>query len=349
MNRRARMTYTLIEIAVDKGIRDIRGNSRRGIRNLVDLGSHLTQGRLQQDFFHIIQHMLADDYSHLYEFIENVIKHVDHQVLKNVAVKLGYTCGTYGYQQIQKYEQKHGYKVPRILAFDLHRDYPDVLTQSEISGLLAYGESLGIYSGTFLMNGDQQHMADLVQGLTKHRDGIYFLFAPPEAVNPGIAQMVVDSKNIVPVIRLQTQGDRLSYLAAAHTLFDHQCLFATYSKYDDNNLAALISDDCLDLIKQSSGAAYVMIRSKNFKQAGNLQLLTDFLAESKKDPRYPFLIIDLYPALAKYTNCEPDHFMAICGDGSIAVRTWDNLLPQYNIRTHSLQHILEQVMPKITD
>ena len=276
-----------------------------------------------------------------------MIKHVDHQVLKNTAVKLGYTCCTYGYRQIQQYEQRHGFKVPRTLIFDFRKDSPDILTQSEISRLLAHGESIGIYCGIFLMNGNQQRVAELVQGLNNHKEGIYFLLAPPEAINPSIAQMVVDSKNIVPVIRLHAKSDYLSYLTAVHMLFAHKCLFATYSEYDDDNLAALLSDNCLDLIKEASGAAYFMIRSKNFTHTDNLQLITDFLAESKAVPRYPFLIVDLYSELAEYTDCEPEHFMAICEDGTIAIRTLDNLLPQYNIRTYSLQNIMEQVMPKL--
>lgn len=348
MDKRARLTYTLIEIAVDNGIRDISGNTRRGIRNLIDLGSHLTQGRLQQHFFHIIQHMLADKDSHLYEVTKDVIEHVDHQMLKNTAVKLGYTCCTYGYQKMQRYEQKHGHKVPRALIFDLREEYPDILTQSEISSLLACGESIGIFCGIFLMNGDQQRAAHLVKGLTRHKEGVYFLLAPPEAVTPSIAQMVLNAKNIVPLIRLQAENDYQSYLPAAGILFAHQCLFATYSGYNADNLDDLISDTQLELIEKARGVAYVLIRSDNFSPAENLQLITGFSVNSKAEHRYPFLIIDLYSELAEHTDYEPDHFMAIRGDGTVAVRTLENLLPQYNIRTLSLKDIMEQVMPEIS-
>ncbi|HOQ09247.1 MAG TPA: hypothetical protein PLG09_03895 [Syntrophomonadaceae bacterium] len=349
MEKSAKLTYTLIETAVDKGIRDIRGDTRRGIRNLVDLASHLTQGLLLQHFFQIVQRMLADNNSSLYEFTSNVIEHVDHQVLKNVAVKLVYTCCTYGYQQMQKCEQEHGHLVPRTLVFDFREEYPDSLTQEEISQLISDGETIGIYCGVFLMNGDQQRVTDLVEGLAQHKDGVYFLLAPPEAISPSIAQMVVNSKNIVPVIRLQAEADYHHYLTAVNILFDHKCLFATYSEYDDDNLADLISDDCLDLIEEARGFAYFMVRSRNFTQPDNLQLITDFLAETRAVPRYPFLIIDLYADLMEYANYELNYFMAIRSDGTITTRITGGLLPQYNIRTHSLPSIMEQVMPKLSD
>ena len=40
MDKSAKMTYAMIEVAIDKGIRDIQDNTHRGIRNLIDLGSH---------------------------------------------------------------------------------------------------------------------------------------------------------------------------------------------------------------------------------------------------------------------------------------------------------------------
>ena len=45
MERTRRMTYAMIEAAVSKGIRDIQDNLRRGIRNLVDLGSYFAADR----------------------------------------------------------------------------------------------------------------------------------------------------------------------------------------------------------------------------------------------------------------------------------------------------------------
>ena len=76
--------------------------------------------------------------------------------------------------------------------------------------------------------------------------------------------MVVNSKNIVPVIRLQAEADYHHYLTAVNILLDHKCLFATYSEYDDDNLADLISDDCLDLIEEARGFAYFMVRCGTF-------------------------------------------------------------------------------------
>ena len=41
MDKSGKMTCAMIEAAVDKGLRDIEENPRRGIRNLVDLGTQL--------------------------------------------------------------------------------------------------------------------------------------------------------------------------------------------------------------------------------------------------------------------------------------------------------------------
>ena len=66
--------------------------------------------------------------------------------------------------------------MPRTLVFDFREEYPDSLTQEEISQLISDGETIGIYWGVFLMNGDQQRVTDLVEGLAS-KDGVYFLLA----------------------------------------------------------------------------------------------------------------------------------------------------------------------------
>ena len=44
-----RITVKMIEIAINKGIRDIEENPKRGIRNLVDLASHFASSPFQKD------------------------------------------------------------------------------------------------------------------------------------------------------------------------------------------------------------------------------------------------------------------------------------------------------------
>ena len=67
MDKSAKITYAMIEVAIEKGMCDIEDNTRRGIRNLVDLGSNLSQGRFYEDLFRMAQQMLSNENSPLYD------------------------------------------------------------------------------------------------------------------------------------------------------------------------------------------------------------------------------------------------------------------------------------------
>lgn len=347
MDKGAKMAYTMIEIAIDKGIRDIEDNTYRGIRNLIDLGSQLSPSRFQQDFFRVTQQLLANDHSPLYELTRKIVSHVDHQLLKNTATKLGYTCLTYGAQLIRNYERKNGYNVPWTMVFDFRGVNDNTLSLAEVSELLKQGESIGIYCGMFFVNGDQQHLAALLEGLATHKEGVYFIFAEPEAINPSITQKVVDNKNIVVVLHLPTTGNNYTYIKATEVLFENKCLFGTYGEYNDDNVQLLVSDHCLNFIKRANSFCYFIVR-KNLQNPQNLSLITDYMTTAKTAARYPLIIIDFYAELAHVdrTISVEDCFLAIRGDGRVAVKNMDNIQPQLNIRTHSLETILEKTMPK---
>jgi hypothetical protein len=348
VDKSAKMTYAMIEVAIDKGIRDIQDNTHRGIRNLIDLGSHLSQGRFHQDFFRITQQMLANENSPLYELTRKIVSHVDHQLLKNTAAKLGYTCLTYGAQQIRDHERRNGYNVPWTIVFDFRRVCDNRLSQAEVSEVLKQGEAIGIYCGMFFINNNQQNLADLLEGLAVHKEGTYFIFAEPEAINPDIAKKIVENQNVVLILHLATPGKQ-SYSKAAAVLFDNKCLFGTYSEYDDDNLAYLTSDSCLTSIKEANSVCFFMVR-KNLQKPENHKLMSKFIKTAKTAARYPLIIFDFYTELAHVdrTISVEECFIAILGDGRLAVKNMDSVQPHINIRTQSFQSILERTMPRIS-
>jgi hypothetical protein len=350
MDKSAKITYAMIEVAIEKGMRDIEDNTRRGIRNLVDLGSNLSQGRFYEDLFRMAQQMLSNENSPLYDLTRNMIRYVDHELLKNIVIKLAYTCWTYGAQRIREYEKQHGYTVPWTLVFDFRQESEDMLSAGELRELLNEGESIGIYCGMFFLKDNPQLLADLLTVLSENEEGVFFVFAAPAAITWDNARVIGASKNTVPVLHLQSLAERQSYLEAAKVLTENKCLFATYGEYNDDNLPLLLSSRYLNLVKTVKGVGFITLRSQQLNKAENINLINNFITSAKTATRYPFLIIDFYDEIAHVdrTISVEDCFLAIQGNGQIAVKTMDNRLPQLNIRTHSLQATMEKTMPKIS-
>lgn len=347
MDKSARMTYKMIELAIDKGLRDMQENTGRGLRNLVDMGAHLSKSRFHQDFFHLAQQTLADKNSPYYELTSNVIQHVDLQILKHAAIKLDYTCWSYGARKIRKFEERHGYIVPWTIVFDFRQEANNTLAEAEVDELLNHGESMGIFCGMFFMNDNQLHLAALLEKLAHHKEGIYFVFAEPGAITQAVAESAVRSKNIVLVLNLKTLDCTPSFNKAAELLFQNKCLYGAYSEYNDQNINLLISDRYLSQIKTTNCSVFFMI-GKNLNEAENINLFTKFMKTVKIANQYPFFIIDFYKELAyvNHTISSEDCFIAIRGDGQAVVKTMDNFPSGFNVRMHSLPVIMENTMPK---
>jgi len=81
MDKRGKVTYAMVEVAIDRAIRDIEENPTRGIRNLVWLLAHLSTGQFLQNFLNTIRQMLTNQNSPYYYLTRHVVRNVDHRLL----------------------------------------------------------------------------------------------------------------------------------------------------------------------------------------------------------------------------------------------------------------------------
>ena len=347
MDKSGKMTCAMIEAAVDKGLRDIEENPRRGIRNLVDLGTQLSTSRFHKDFFRTSQQMLRNENSPYYELTNHIVRNVNHQIIKHFGISLGYTSLTYGAQRIREYEKEYGYNIPWTIVFDFREDTKNMLSDAEISEVLLYGESIGIYCGMFFVNKNQAHLENLVKMLASHKDSAFLVFTEPQIITDVIADVIVESSNILVALSSQTGGEKQSFMEAAQILFDKKCLYGAYCGYNDHNLQEVIGETYSRQIKEARCTFTFLIREE-FNNAQNEKRFSHFMQATKSANKDPFFWIDFYEDLAHVdrTISVEDCFLAIQGDGQIAVKTLAALQEGINIRTHSLQTIMEKTMPK---
>lgn len=347
MNKKNKLAYAMIEAAVDKGIRDIQEDPKRGIRNLVDLGQHFATARFQKDFCEITQQMLKNENSPYFELLNNTIKNVDHKILKRFGINLGYNNWTYGGEKIRKLKKEYGYSIPWTIAFDLRNKTPDALTSEEISSILLSSESLGIYSGIFFVGEDKLFIENLVEILSSHKDSAYFVFTQPEAITDELADSVFQAKNIVISLNMDITGENTACKNAALELLNKKCLYGIHSMYDESNIEYLMSDNYTNQIYEL-GCTFAFIVKQGFKELQSEENLSRFLKKARSADGYPFLLFDFYSDLADVNRkiSAADCFICIKADGKIAVDNMDKVNKDLNIRDNSLQSVFMQTMPK---
>ena len=147
------ITRILIEAMLDKSLRDLNSNSRRAVRNLVDMGVHFSKGRFQKYFLSCVQTMLQNEESAYYDLITDMTEHVDRKILFTFGMNLGYNGCTKGAKVIREVEKKNGYNVPWALSLWVDQEKmlhtPDTYQQ-----IIRQGSELEIYVYLlFLENG----------------------------------------------------------------------------------------------------------------------------------------------------------------------------------------------------
>lgn len=76
----------MIETAINKGIRDMKDDPKRGIRNLVDLASHFASSSFQRNTLKLMQNMLSNLNSPYYDIVSYLVSNVDHDIIKTFGI-----------------------------------------------------------------------------------------------------------------------------------------------------------------------------------------------------------------------------------------------------------------------
>ena len=347
MTKANEIIYRIIEAAVDKGIKDIKYNPNRGLRNLLDLGNHFAKNGFQKNFFNIASQILNDEKSPYYKLAYNIVKNVDPCIIKRFGINLGYNCWTYGVNKIREYEKKNGYKIPWNIVFYFEDKSENKLSISQISDILDAAESIGTYCAMFFIEKNIEELKSIISMLGKHKKSCYILFLQPEIISDEIASLISSSHNIIVAIDTNNIENSSHCKNGAQILFDNKCLYGAYCAYDDSNLNYIISDNHLELIEELH-CSFAFFINKSLNEIENKQIYSKFINDSIYENKYSLLLIDFYEDLSNIDRIISieDCFFAIKSDGSIITSKNDTLAKGLNIKTHSLNIILEKTLSK---
>lgn len=348
MDIKRKIAYAMITAAIDKGIKDIKENPKRGARNLVDLGMHFSKGQFQKDFFNIAQKILDSESSPYYELVNRTVKNTDAAMLKHFGFNLGYNSWSYGVGKIREYEKRHGYKVPWTLIFNFSNDNENVLSVIEVSDILHSGESMGIFCGMLFAGKNKYHLKSLLYMLKSHKDSSYFLFIQPQLITEEISEIILNAGNIMPVLSVILGDDNTTCRNAAEILFENNCMYGTYIIYDDKIVDFILDHRFLKQIQYFS-SAFIFLISKEVNDVQNNERISKFIKSGNNEGKYPFFLIDFCEDLAYVDRIVSgkDCSIVINGNGSITVLNKKAAVEGLNIRTQSLETILRENVYRI--
>lgn len=349
MDIKRKITKAIIATAIDKGIRDMEENSNRGIRRLVDLGNYFVTEDFQKNFFTKVQQMLDDSDNKYYKLVNHIIQSIDHQVIKHFGINLGYNSLTYGAKKIQEYQKKYGFMLPWTMVFDFRSNTDNLLSDKEVSEVISNIESLGIYCSMLFINDNIEYLKTILAKLESHKDSCFFIFVSPNIIDGEIAATILDSKNIAVSLYMDAQKENNVFKNAVNILLKNKCLYGAYSICNDNQINSIANVEYMETI-QNLGCAFTFFIRENLNDIQNIECFTKFMNSIKHPTKgYPIFIVDFYEGLS-YLNkkiSSESCFIAIKGNGAIAVNVMSNEIAELNVRTHSIESIIANTMPRV--
>ena len=130
----------IIRSAIERGIQEIRSDPQRGVRKLVDLGTHFSRGRFQKRIFREMQDELVNPNTAYYALVTNLVNRVRAEHIERLGIDIGFNSWTHGAAMIRENEQKKGYNIPWCLVLNQTQEI-----QYDLDDLMCQGEKLGIY------------------------------------------------------------------------------------------------------------------------------------------------------------------------------------------------------------
>ena len=324
------LTRILIEGAVGRTLNQVRKDSHRSLRNLVDLGLTFSKGRFQQTFLELAQHMLENENSAYYTLLDMMVERADHESLKTFGVNAGYEGLTRGARTIRRIEAEEGCNVPWALGLELE-------DLDAARDLIRQGMELGIYIYGF--EGRQVDLVALRELMDSAPQCAFGLFTTGEnLLRQGLGPLE-GCRNVYISVKADDSG-----LEAAEALGAGGFLYGIHVLYEDDSC---IAPEKLERYLDYKPLAVALLPRNEETVRRDLGLYEQVKA-LRFQQKYPYFLLDLVGdcLYVDQVISEDPCMLYIRRDGSTLAVDSCGVRETGDLTKESLIQVLRQALPK---
>jgi len=236
-----RLIRQTINIAVSKAMEDMKSNTRRSIRNLIDLGLLFSTSENQKCFFDAAKKVITNPKNPYNSLVKRIISDVNNDTIKKVGLNLGYSSLIYGANKLKKRQDYFGGSLPWLLIFDVYESGSDFFHQME--HFIREGRDMGIYSYIFCFH-EASNIIALCE-IAKRFDECLFVFKVfPDLITDQTAEALSKLHNtMVSVQATDASLTDESCLKAFHILKNNRCFYGFHTNYDESTFSEATSTE----------------------------------------------------------------------------------------------------------
>ena len=330
----------LCEATVDRAIRDIQRDTKRSLRNAVDLGLNFTAGgRLFHSVLEAARDLLSDEQSAYFESIQTVLQTVDQDTIKTFGLNVGLEGCTRGAKRIRELEESGGFNIPWALTLCAGDQGVGL---ADCQRLVEEGTALGIY--VYLLMDHGMNVEALRQLSSTNTKCAFVVLSGTLCAGEEDTAHLSDLHNTIFLV----DADCPELIPSLRNLLGARCLYGLYRWYGEENADAVTDDDALDAYREGGALALCLIPrlGTSAETECRVNARTTAIRESRLYPYFPFeLSQDL---LGVDTAISGDGCaVTICSNGQISTLN-KGLLPgsDFSIYHNSLEDLLRRAAPK---
>lgn len=332
---------TMIRMAVSKGIRDIRENAGRGVRNLAEMGKMFVKGQNLSEFFDRVVDVLQNEHNAYYKLVENIANTMGEDTLATFGINLGYNSLSSGAATIRKKEEELGFNIPWCVALDMGAGGPGAL--AGLDRIVGEGRALGVFTYPLVLQSGYAGFEELARFMTGRRDCAFILFTPPDVVTPEMCARVLRAQNAAVLLNIGKPGAE----AAAGLLAHSGCVRGGFQLLE--GLAPeKVGEEMLAPCRALDLPIFVCLRGPD-EVAPRGDATYRAIARLRENLAVPVLPLDWYQDIAyadrvvSIDGC----FARVEADGTlVATDAETGRAVRRDLKTMSLEEALRQALPK---
>lgn len=330
-----------VETVVDRYIRDIKKDPKRGIRNLIDFGAEFSRGRFQKQFFHLSRKLMDDEKNTYYDLGKRLVLNVDAEKIKGFGINMGLNALTRGAGEIRLREKKEGYNIPWSLA--LHVDAAGLLTPERVERLVREGMEEGIYAYHIFIRDAAVPLAGLMAVMSRCDRCAFIVHVPPQLVREGSAGDFAALKNAAFSVYMEEDTGR-----AVELLRENRCVCSLTVLYGQREAEGILQKEFLAL-PYLKDCFFAVFAAKEECPLYLCEAVRETVRSVRDSRNPPLFLVDFYSDCLYVDEIISDDtcFLGILPDGTVT--RCENLreIPTgQSLRDKSLREILMKHKPK---
>ena len=282
------MGRIMVENLVRRELFEVKGDPKRSIRNLVDLGMEASGGRLQKRMMRVFQAMLNHEDSPYYDLILNTVNQVNHDWIATFGVNFGWNGLTVGAARIRESERQRSHNIPWSLTLHMAAG-PDSMAGEAYRRLVLDGTELGIYV-YFLMPEDTSSVQTALELADANRECAFILFLPRGYDVKGQISALTLRHNTMLVVGTEEPDwtEKVQTLREAECLYSLSRRYATPADGED-----IVSGRWMERTRPWTGVATFLLPAGS--AATDIQpTVSRYALDSRLEQRYPTVVVDFY-------------------------------------------------------